>query len=107
MEFVIVAKTQFFEQKSSGSSNYPNQQRTHAMREAVLTSARAKRINTSGYEKSDLVEIEFFWKNTQLQVDAVSRPGTVALFHKKRSIAWKLEDLWKIPFFSTMRRTKR
>ena len=45
------------------------------MKEVVFASAGAQDMDTSGYELSDLVNIAFVWKNPQIELDAVSRPG--------------------------------
>ena len=53
----------------------PNQEGTMEMREEVLSSVKAQDLDTSGYEVSDLEDIEFNWENDQLDLDAVFRPG--------------------------------
>ena len=45
------------------------------MRDEVLSSVGAQELNTSGYEVSDLEDLEFNWENNQLDLDAVFRPG--------------------------------
>ena len=48
------------------------------MRDEVLSSVGAQEgLDTSGYQVSsaDLDDVEFFWGNDQLDVDAVFRPG--------------------------------
>ena len=52
-----------------------NQEGTFEMKEVVFDSAGAQDMDTSGYELSDLVNIAFVWKNPQIELDAVSRPG--------------------------------
>ena len=52
----------------------PNQQGTFEMRE-VLSSVGVHDLDTSGYQVSDLEDIEFNWQNSQLDMDAVFRPG--------------------------------
>ena len=52
----------------------PNQQGTFEMRE-VLYSVGAQNLDTSSYQVSDLEDIEFNWENSQLDMDAVFRPG--------------------------------
>ena len=61
----------------------PNQQRTHEMRDEVLSSASAQDMDKNGYQVSDLNDNEFYWKKDQLNVDAVSRPGIDASFSPK------------------------
>ena len=53
----------------------PNQQGTIEMREEVLYSVGAQDLDTSGYQVSDLEDIEFNWENSHLDMDAVFRPG--------------------------------
>ena len=53
----------------------PNQQGTFEMREEVLSSVGAQDLDTSSYQVSDLEDIEFNRENSQLDMDAVFRPG--------------------------------
>ena len=53
----------------------PNQKGTIEMREEVLSSVGAQDLDTSGYQVSDLEDIEFNWEDSQLDMDAVFRPG--------------------------------
>ena len=53
----------------------PNQQGTFEMREEVLSSVVAQDLDTNSYQVSDLEDIEFNWENSQLDMDAVFRPG--------------------------------
>ena len=53
----------------------PNQQGTFKMREEVLSSVGAQDLDTSSYQVSDLEDMEFNWENSQLDMDAVIRPG--------------------------------
>ena len=56
----------------------PNQQETHELRDEVLSSVRAQEgLDASGYQVSaaDLDHVEFYWKNDQLDVDAVFIPS--------------------------------
>ena len=53
----------------------PNQEGTMEMREEVLSSVGAQDLDTSSYQVSDLEDIEFNWDNSQLEMDAVFRPG--------------------------------
>ena len=45
------------------------------MRDEVLSSVGAQDSDTSSYQVSDLEDIEFNWENSQLEMDAVFRPG--------------------------------
>ena len=53
----------------------PNLQGTHEMGDEVLSSVGAQYLDTSSYQLTDLEDIEFNWENSQLQMDAVFRPG--------------------------------
>ena len=50
------------------------------MREKVLSSVGAQDLNTGSYQVSDLEDIEFNSENSQLDIDAVFRPGIDTLF---------------------------
>ena len=45
------------------------------MREEVLSSVGAQDTDRSGYELSDLEDIEFSWENPAVDMDSVYRPG--------------------------------
>ena len=53
----------------------PNQKGTMEMREEVLSSVGAQDVDTSSYQVSHLEDIEFKWEDSQLDMDAVFRPG--------------------------------
>ena len=55
--------------------NTPNQEGTMEMRDEVLSSVGAQDLDTSSYQVSDLEDIEFNWENSQLEMDALFRPG--------------------------------
>ena len=50
------------------------------MREGVISSVGAQDLDTSGYQVSDLEDIEFNWEDPQLDIDAVFRPGIAIPF---------------------------
>ena len=50
------------------------------MTEEVLSSVGAQDLDTSSYQVSDLEDIEFNWKNSQLDMDRVFGPGIDTLF---------------------------
>ena len=52
-----------------------NQEGTMEMRDEVLSSVGAQDLDTSSYQVSDLEDIEFSWETSQLDMDAVLRPG--------------------------------
>ena len=51
------------------------QEGTMEMRDEVLSTVGAQDLHTSSYQVSDLEDIEFNWENSQLDLDAVFRPG--------------------------------
>ena len=53
----------------------PSQEGTMEMRDEVLSSVGAQDLDTSSYQVSDLEDIEFNWEDSQLDMDAVSRPS--------------------------------
>ena len=53
----------------------PNQEGTMEMREKVISNVGAQDMDTSSYQVSDLEDIEFNWEDSQLDMDAVFRPG--------------------------------
>ena len=53
----------------------PKQEGTNKMRDEVLSSVGAQDLDTSSYQVSDLEDIEFNWESSQLDMDAVFRPG--------------------------------
>ena len=52
-----------------------NQGGTMEMRDEVLSSEGALDLDTSSYQVSDLEDIEFNWEHSQLDMEAVFRPG--------------------------------
>ena len=52
-----------------------NQGRTLEVSGEVLSSLGAQELDTSSYQVSDLEDREFNWENSQLDMDAVFRPG--------------------------------
>ena len=53
----------------------PNQEGTIEMREEAFSSVGAQDLDTSSYQVSELEDIEFNWEDSQLDMDAVFRPG--------------------------------
>ena len=53
----------------------PNQEGTMEMRDEVLSSVGAQDLDSSSYQVSDLEDIEFNWEDSQLDMEAVFRPG--------------------------------
>ena len=82
LEIPLAAWSLLLSQRQEFSDNHlprvpitPNQQGTFEMREEVLYSVGAQDTDTSGYELSDLENIEFSWEDPAVDVDSVYRPG--------------------------------
>ena len=54
----------------------PNQEGTFQMREEVLSNVGVQDLDTSSSQVSNHEDIEFNWEDSQLDIDAVFRPGT-------------------------------
>ena len=50
------------------------------MRYEVLSKVGAQDMNTSGYQVSDLEDVEFYWDICQLHVDVVFKTGIATRF---------------------------
>ena len=72
-------KQQFLNNHLARVPVIPNQQGTYEMTDEVLSSVGAQEgSDTSGYQVSaaaDLDDVELYWENDQLDVDAAFRPG--------------------------------
>ena len=53
----------------------PNQEGTMEMKDEVRSSVGAQDLDIISYQVSDLEDIEFNWEDSQLDMDAVFRPG--------------------------------
>ena len=53
----------------------PNQEGTMQMRDEVVSSVEAQDLDTSSYQVFDLEDKVFNWENSQLDMDALFRPG--------------------------------
>ena len=78
------------------------------MREEVLYSVGAQDLDTSSYQVSDLKDIEFNWENSQLDMDAVFRPGIDTPFLEQHLTIyrWAMDQL-KTPLCSMKRKTRK
>ena len=74
-QLLLSQRQQFLENHLSRVPITPNQQGTMEMRDEVLSSVGAQDLDTSSYQVSDLEDIEFNWEDSQLDLDAVFRPG--------------------------------
>ena len=53
----------------------PNQEGTIELRDEVLLCVAAQDMGTSGYQMSDVDDVEFHWENDQLVINSVFRSG--------------------------------
>ena len=56
-----------------------------------------KDLDTSSYQVSDLEDIEFNWEDSQLDMDAVFRPGTDTPFFQLLLTIYRWEDQLRTP----------
>ena len=77
------------------------------MRDEVLSSVGAEDMDTSGYQVSDVDDVEFYWQNDQLDVEAFLDRELILPCHQHRLTTWRWEVRQKTPFCSTKRKTRR
>ena len=71
-------------------------------------SSSQESYNTSGYQVSaDLDDVEFYWEKSQLDLDAVSRPGNDTPFSTRPFDDLEMGESAENPLCSTKRKTKR
>ena len=58
----------------------PNQEGIMEVKDEILSSVGAQKMDTSRYQVSDMDDVEFCWKKDRLDVDAVFRLGIDTLF---------------------------
>ena len=82
LEVPLAAWSLLLSQRQEFSDNHlprapitPKQQGTFEMREGVLSSVGAQDTDTSGYELSELEDMEFSWEDPAVDMDSVYRPG--------------------------------
>ena len=75
LSLLLSQRQDFLDNHSPRVPITPNQQGTFEMREEVLSSVGAQDTDTSGYELSDLEDIEFSWEDSAVDVDSVYQPG--------------------------------
>ena len=72
---LLSRRQEFLDNHSPRVPITPNQQGPFEMREEVLSSVKAQDTDTSGYELSDLEDIEFSWEDPAKDRYSVYRPG--------------------------------
>ena len=85
----------------------PNQQGIQEMRDEVLSSVGAQDFDTSSYQTTDLEVIDFNWENSQLETDAVFRPGVDTPFLQLSLTIYPWRDQMKTLLCWTKRKTRR
>ena len=74
-----------------------NQKGTMAMTDEILSSVEAQDLDTSSSQVSDLEDIEFNTKKSQLDMDAVFRPGIDTLFRQLHLKTYRWRDQLNTP----------
>ena len=77
------------------------------MRDEVLSRVGAQDLDTSSYQVSDLEHVEFNWENSQLDMDAVFRPGKETPFSPTTFDNFSMEGSVENPLCWTKRKTRR
>ena len=72
---LLAQRQEFLDNHLSRVPITANQHGTFEMREEVLSSVGAKDTDTSGYELSELEDIEFSWEDPAVDMDSVYQPG--------------------------------
>ena len=84
-----------------------NQSGTMEMRDEVLSSVSAQDLDTSSYQVSDLEDIQFNWENSQMDMDAVFRPGIDTPFSPTIFDDLSMEGSVENPLCWTKMKTRR
>ena len=75
----------------------PNQEGTMERRDGVFLVVGTQDLDKKGYQVSALGDVEFYWKNDRLDVDAVFRTGIVTPFPPSTldvfEMSWLVENL--------------
>ena len=69
----------FLSNQVASVPNTPNLQGTKDIRDEVLLSVGAQVRDASGYQVSNLEDIEFHWKHPDLKMDALFQPKKIVL----------------------------
>ena len=76
------------------------------MTDEVLSSVGAQDMDTSSYQLTDLENIEFNCENSQLDMDAVFRPGIDTPFLQLHLTIYRWSDQLKTPLCWTKNKTE-
>ena len=77
------------------------------MRDEVLSSVGAQDLDTSSYQVSDVEDIQFNWEDSQLDMDAVFRPGIDTPFRQQHLTIYRWKHQLKTPLCWMKSRTRR
>ena len=86
--------------------NTPNQKGTMEMRDKILWSVGAQDMDTGGYQKSDLDDVEIYWEKDQLDENAVFRPGIDAPFSPSTFNNSEMDSLAENPILTEKEQDK-
>ena len=75
------------------------------MRDEALSKVAAQDLDTSSYQVSELEDIEFNWENSQLDMDAVFKPGIDTPFSPTTFDDLSMEGSVENPLCVTKRKT--
>ena len=75
LELVVVTEITDLEQPSGANFTNPQPAKTMEIWKEVISSVATQDMVTSGYQLSDLENIEIDWDDPDLNMDAVFRPG--------------------------------
>ena len=107
---LLSQKQQFLNNHLARVAVTPNQPGKHEMRDEKLSSVGSQEnLDTSGYQVSaDLDDVDFYWENIQLDVDAVFRAGIDSPFSPTAFVDLEMGgSSRKLRFCSTRRKTRR
>ena len=88
LAFVVVAKARFFGYSSATSPNHSEPRRNNGDERRSVLQCGAQDLDPSSYQLPDLEDIESRRENSQLDMDAVFRPGIDTSFSTKTFYLW-------------------
>ena len=106
-QLLLSQRQDFLDNHLSRMPITPNHEGTMEMRDEVLSSVRAQDLDASSYQVSDLEDIELNWENSQLEMDAVLRPGIDTPSLQQYLTIYLCSDQLITPLCWTKRKTRR
>ena len=90
---LLSLKQEFLKNHLTGVPVTPNQQGTMDMQYQVLSSVGAQKMNSIGYQVTNLEAIEFHWEHFDLNIDAVWQPGIETPFSPPTSNKFEMGSI--------------